>query len=154
MVEIRRIRTNEAARVRELVRMATEELAKRYPEDKVGISEQGLGNLETQFRLGAVHEDEVTLVAVEKEGIAGFVAAWIDRGRATPGVGGEIDWLWAHPGPTRGDIERQLAEAAVRWLRDAGAGPIFHLEDAEHPNRALWEGLGFVGDVTRFSLYD
>ena len=154
MVEIRRVRVDEAARVRELVRTATEELAQRYPEDDIGISQQGLNNLETQFRLGAVHEDELTLVAVEDGEIVGFVAAWIARGRATPGVAGEIDWMWVQTKPTRAEIERELAGAAVKWLRHAGAGPIFRFEDAEHPHHDLWEGLGFVGDVTRFSLYD
>jgi predicted N-acetyltransferase YhbS len=154
MIEIRRIRVDEAALVRELVRVATDELAERYPEDEIGISEHGLSNLETQFRLGAVHEDETTLVAVRDEDIVGFVAAWIARGRGTPGVAGEIDWMWARPGSTRAEIEQGLARAAVEWLRHAGAGPIFRFEDAEHPHHDLWEGLGFVGDVRRFSLYD
>jgi ribosomal protein S18 acetylase RimI-like enzyme len=153
MVDIRRIRVNEAPLVRELVRAATEELAKRYPDDEIGISEHGLSNLETQFRLGAVHEDELTLVAAEAEEVLGFVCAWITRGRATPGVAGEIDWLWVQPGPTRADIERRLAGAAVRELRARGAGPIFRMEDTEHPILDLWEGLGFVGDVTRYARY-
>lgn len=154
MVDVRRIRVDEAPRVRELVRAATEELAQRYPDDEIGISEHGLSNLETQFRLGAVHEDELTLVAAEAEEVLGFVCAWITRGRATPGVAGEIDWFWVRPGPTRAEIERQLADAAVRELRSRGAGPIFRMEDTEHPSHDLWEGLGFVGDVTRYALYD
>jgi GNAT superfamily N-acetyltransferase len=154
MVQIRRVRVDEAPRVRDLVRVATEELAERYPDDDIGISSQGLSNLETQFRLGAVHEDELTLVAVEGEDILGFVCAWINRGRATPGVGGEIDWLWVRPGPRRGDVERQLAEATILELRKRGAGAIFKMDDAQHPSRELWEGLGFVGDVMRFSLYE
>jgi GNAT superfamily N-acetyltransferase len=154
MLEIRRIQVDEAARVRELVRRATDELAERYPEDEIGISEHGLRNLETQFRLGAVHEDEVTLVAVEEGDIIGFVTAWIARGRGTPGISGEIDWMWVQPGSMRADVERQLAGSAIAWLRQAGAGPVFRLEDAEHPAHDFWETLGFVGDVKRFSLYD
>jgi hypothetical protein len=42
---------------------------------------------------------------------------------------------------------------AVRWLRDHGAGPIFHTEDAAHPELEPWESLGFEADVVRFSLY-
>ena len=97
MVKVRRIRVDEAPLVRELVRTATEERARLHPEDRIGISEQGLVNLETQFRLGAVHEDELTLVAVDDDKIVGFLCAWITRGRATPGVAGEIDWLWVTP---------------------------------------------------------
>ena len=153
MVKVRRIRVDEAPLVRELVRTATEERARLHPEDRIGISEQGLVNLETQFRLGAVHEDELTLVAVDDAKIVGFLCAWITRGRATPGVAGEIDWLWVTPGHARGDVERSLGEAAVGWLKEQGARAIFKMEDREHPNLELWEGLGFQGDVIRFSLY-
>jgi ribosomal protein S18 acetylase RimI-like enzyme len=154
MVDIRRIRVDEAPRVRELVRVAVEELAQQYPEDDIGISEQGLSNLETQFRVGAVHEDEVTLVAAEDGEIVGFVAAWIMRGRATPGVAGEIDWIWVRPGSMQAEVERQLASAAIQELRTRGARAVFKMDDAQHPRRDLWESVGLVGDVTRFSLYD
>jgi GNAT superfamily N-acetyltransferase len=153
MAEIRRIRA-EAPVVRELLREATDELAQRYPEDDIGISERGLSNLETQFRIGAVHEDEFTAVAVEDSELVGFVSPWISRGRATPGVAGEIDWLWARPDAERTNIERGLSEHAIDWLRQAGAGPILKLDDAQHPRRDLWESLGFVGDAIRFSKYE
>jgi hypothetical protein len=45
MVEIRRMRVDEAPLVRQLVRTAIEELAERHPEDRIGISEGGLSNL-------------------------------------------------------------------------------------------------------------
>jgi hypothetical protein len=51
-------------------------------------------------------------------------------------------------------VERSLATAAVEWLREAGAGPVFRMEDAVQPHHDFWGDLGFVGDVTRFSLYD
>jgi GNAT superfamily N-acetyltransferase len=154
MVEIRRITVDEAFGVRELVRRATDELAQRSPEDDIGIAEQGLENLETQFRLGAVHEDEATFVAAEGERLVGFVAAWITRGRATPGVAGTIDWLWVEPRSDRDALRTELATTAIEWLRQRGARTIIHEEDADHPDRDPWEGLGFAGDVTRFSLYD
>jgi GNAT superfamily N-acetyltransferase len=154
MAEIRRIRVDEAPLVGDLVRLATEELAARFPEDEIGISEGGLSNLETQFRISAVHEDELTLVAVEREQIIGFISAWITRGRASPGVAAELDWLWVRPGDARQGVERQLAEAAVSWLRERGAGPIFKMEDAQHPQREPWEALGFEPDVIRYSLYE
>ena len=154
MAEIRRIRVEEARAVRELVREAVAEAAERYPEERIGISERGLANLETQFRLGAVHEDEVTLVAVEEdEQIVGFVTAWVSRGRATPGVAGELERLWVRPASRNGRLGRRLAEAAVEWLRQRGARAIFRHEDARHPEREPWESLGFEADVIRFSLY-
>jgi hypothetical protein len=150
VTEIRRIVTDEAPAVRELYRAAVAALAERYPEDRIGISDQGLGNLETQFRLGAVHDDEATFVAEEDGKLVGFVTASIGRGRALPGVAGEIHELWA-PGS---DLERRLAETAVEWLSARGAGVIFHTEDAAHPDREPWESLGFEADVVRFSRYD
>jgi hypothetical protein len=31
---------------------------------------------------------------------------------------------------------------------------IFRMEDREHPSHDLREGVGLVGDVTRYALYD
>ncbi len=90
MAEIRRIRVDEAARVRDLYRAAVQQLADRYPEDRIGISQQGLSNLETQFRLGAVHEDEATFVADEGGELVGFVTAWICRRIPLQVVDGEV----------------------------------------------------------------
>jgi hypothetical protein len=28
------------------------------------------------------------------------------------------------------------------------------MDDIHHPRREVWEGVGFVGDVIRFSIYD
>ena len=153
MTEVRRIRVDEAPIVRELIREGIAEEAERYPEDRIGISEAGLGNLETQCRVGAVHEDELTLVAVDDGEIVGFVMAWLTRGRATPGIAGELDWLWVRPAFRNGAVERQLAERAVEWLRDRGARAIFKHEDAARPPLEPWQSLGFVADVVRLSLY-
>jgi GNAT superfamily N-acetyltransferase len=134
-------------------RLATDEDAEQHPEDQVGISEEGLANLETQLRLGAVHEDELALVAIDGDELIGFTTAWLTRGRATPGVRGEIDWLWARPGASRHEVARRLGEEAVRWLFQRGAGAVFKMDDIDHPRRDLWESLGFEGDVIRFSRY-
>ena len=151
MAEIRRIRVDEAPVVRELYRAFVQELAARHPGDNIGISEQGLSNLETKFRLGAVHEDEATFVAEEDGAVVGFVTASVTRGRALPGVAGEIETPWSSAGGS--DLERRLAEAAVEWLSERGARVIVHIADAAHPERELWERLGFEADVLRFSLY-
>jgi GNAT superfamily N-acetyltransferase len=91
-------------------------------------------------------------VAADGDELIGFVCAWVTRGRSTPGIAGEMDWLWVDPAHRGGGIERRLAEAAVDWLRQRGAGAIFKIEDAQHPAREPWEGLGFKPDVLRFSL--
>jgi len=151
MATIRRIRADEAPLVRELYRTCVLELATRYPEERIGISDAGLSNLETQFRLGAVHGDEATFVAEVGGEPVGFVCASVIHGRALPGIAGEIHELYAS-----GDAELELALAkqAVEWLSERGAGLIFHSEDVTHPQREPWESLGFEADVVRFSKYD
>jgi hypothetical protein len=152
MIEIRRITVEEAPAARELYRAMIAEAAERHPEDRIGISERGLSNLETLFRLGAVHEDQIALVADDGGELVGFVLAEVTRGRGLPGVAGEVSELW-----TRADVDGSTREAlvreAVRELRAHGAGPIFHTEDADHPEREPWASLGFEADVIRFSLY-
>jgi hypothetical protein len=138
--------------VRELYRAMVAEAAARSPEDRIGISERGLSNLETLFRLGAVHEDEIALVAEEGGELVGFVLAEVTRGRGLPGLAGEVSELWSRPDGDESMRER-LAREAVRELRARGAGPIFHTEDADHPEREPWASLGFEADVVRFSLY-
>jgi len=151
MANIRRIRVDEAPAVRELYRESVLEAAERHPEDRLGISERGLDNLETQFRLGAVHEDVITLVAEEDNKLVGFVLAEVTRGRSLPGVAGEVAELWIRPGYEQ--LREELARAAVALLRERGAGAIFHTDDAKRPQREPWESLGFEPDVVRFSLY-
>jgi predicted N-acetyltransferase YhbS len=151
MATIRRMRVEEAPAVRELYRQALLEDADRHPDDRVGISEQGLDNLETHFRVGAVHEDVITLVAEENEELVAFVLAEVTRGRSLPGVAGEVAELWVRAGGE--GLRGELVREAVRMLRERGAGPIFHSDDARHPEREPWERLGFVPDVVRYSLY-
>jgi hypothetical protein len=149
MPNIRRIRAEEAPLVRELYRACVQELADWYLEDRMGISDQGLSNVETQFRLGAVHDDEATFVAEEGGELVGFVCASVTRGRVLPGVAGEIHKLCASA-----ELERALVEVAVGWLSERDARPIFYLEDATHPQGEPWQSLGFDVDMVRFSKYE
>jgi hypothetical protein len=153
VAEIRRMRPAEAPVVRALYRAAIEEAARLHPENRIGISEQGLDNLETHFRLGAAHDDVLTLVAARGPELVGFVTAEVTRGRSLPGIGGEIHELWMRPDAAFREGERLLAQRAIAWLRERGARVITHSEEAVHPAREPWEGLGFKADVIRFSLY-
>ena len=151
MTTIRRIRIDEARTVRGLYERMVAEEAAAYPEDRIAISEQGLDNFETYFRLAAVHPDLVTLVAERDDELAGFALAEISRAVGLPGVGGEVDVVWARdddPG-----VRTELLREAVAELRRRGAGVIVHDDDATHPQAAPWTELGFEADVIRFSLY-
>jgi ribosomal protein S18 acetylase RimI-like enzyme len=153
MTTIRRMRLDEAPRLRELTKQGVAREALRYPEDRISISETGLDNLETHYRLGANHPDLITLVAEQDGEIVAFVDAEVIRGRSLPGASGEIGDL--HLEETAGpDVAEQLVRKAVVLLRERGARPIFHTEPADRPERKPWETLGFEPDTIRYSLYD
>jgi hypothetical protein len=152
MTTIRRMRLAEAPVLRELTKEGVAREAARYPEDQIGISEAGLDNLETHYRVGAAHPDLITLVAEEGGEIVGFVDAEITRDRGLPGVRGEIGDLYVTE-EAGDEVAMALVGEAVRLLRERGAGAIFHTEDADRPEREPWESLGFTADVVRLSLY-
>jgi hypothetical protein len=153
MTTIRRMRVEEGSLLRRLTKEGIARAAAAHPEDRIGISEAGLDNLETHYRVGAAHPDLFTLVAEADGAIIGFVDAEIVRGRSLPGVSGEIGDLYLDKGVTP-DVAEALARKAVKLLRERGARVIIHTEDAERPEREPWESLGFEADVVRFSLYD
>ena len=151
MTTIRRIRVDEARTVRELYGRMVAEAAESHPEDRIAISQRGLDNFETSFRLGAGHEDVITLVAERDGELVGFALAEISRSGAMPGLAGEIHELWTSGRDE--EVRLELAREAVDALRARGAGPIFHFDDAEQPERTPWTELGFEADVVRYSLY-
>jgi ribosomal protein S18 acetylase RimI-like enzyme len=121
MTTIRRMRLAEAPVLRELTKEGVAREAARYPEDRIGISEAGLDNLGTHYRVGTAHPDLITLVAEDGGEIVGFVDAQVTRDRTLPGVSGEIGDLWV-----RDDADAEAAQAlvreAVRELRERGGG--------------------------------
>jgi hypothetical protein len=56
VVEIRRIRVDEALAVRDLYRAAVQEAAARHPEDRSVSPNKGSTTLKTHFRLGLINE--------------------------------------------------------------------------------------------------
>jgi hypothetical protein len=152
MTTVRRVRVDEAPLLRQLTKDGVAREAEMYPEDRIGISDRGLDNLETRYRLGSVHQDLITLVAEQEGEIVGFVDAEVTRGRSLPGLAGEITdlYLAQAAGP---EVADALARKAVELLLEAGARVIHHTEAADRPEREPWESLGFVADTVRYSLY-
>ena len=150
MTTVRRVRVDETPVLRQLTKEWVVHEAERYPEDRIGISERGLDNLETMHRAGAVHQDLATLVAERDGEIVGVVDARVTRDLVLPGTAGEIGDLYAE----ESDVREALARAAVKFLRGRGAGPIFYRSDADPPESEPWESLGFVADTIRYALYD
>jgi hypothetical protein len=151
-MNVRRVRVDEAPLLRRLTKESVVREAELYPEDRIGISDQGLDNLETRYRLGAVHPDLITLVAERDGEIVGTVDAEVIHGRGLPGHAGEIVDLQLVDGAGP-DVAEALARKAVELLREAGARVIHHPEDADRPEREPWESLGFTADTIRYALY-
>jgi predicted N-acetyltransferase YhbS len=152
MTTVRRARVDDAPLLRQLTKDVVNREAAKYPEDRIGISERGLDNLETRYRLGAVHQDLITLVAERNGEIVGTVDAEVLRNRGLPGVAGEIVDLQLAEGAGV-EVAEELARKAVELLHEAGARVIHHAEDAGRPEREPWESLGFVADTIRYALY-
>jgi hypothetical protein len=150
MTIVRRARVEDAPRLRQLTKDGVAREAALYPEDRIAISEQGLDNLESMHRAGAVHNDLATLIAEHDGEIVGFVDARVTRHPVLPGLAGEIGDLYADDA----EVREALARAAVEFLRDRGAGPVFYTDDADRPEREPWKSLGFVADTIRYALYD
>jgi hypothetical protein len=153
MTTVRRVRLDETPLLRQLTKDGVAREAELYPEDRIGISDRGLDNLETRYRLGAVHQDMITLVAEQDGEIVGTVDAEVLHGRGLPGTAGEIvDLQLAEAaGP---DVAEALARKALELLRERGVAVIHHTEPADRPDRKPWESLGFVADTIRYALYD
>jgi ribosomal protein S18 acetylase RimI-like enzyme len=90
----------------------------------------------------------VLLVAEARAGqLAGFALASVVR-RSGPFVElarGEIDWLFVREGMRRRGAGRQLAEAALVWLRAQGADRVeVHVARGNPAGQAFWSAQGFA----------
>lgn len=152
MIEIRRIREEEAPSLRALYRELVYDDAEEHPEDSVGISERGLDNMQEHFRLAATHADVFCLVASNGDAIVGFADAHVKGSATLPGLVGTIENVWVRAEVRGSDVARRLAEGTISQLRGLGAGTILHYADIRYPE-PLFEELGFERDVARYSLY-
>jgi GNAT superfamily N-acetyltransferase len=149
-MEIRRIQQDEGDTVGGLWDRMCREI-----EDGGPLTEYGRRNLSRMLAMSAWHRDAFCLVAVDKDQVIGFVNGRVSIGDGLlPSLAGEIDSLYAVPARRGEGISLELAQAAVRWLRDQGAHTIRYLScaDASDDHR-FWQRLGFEPDMVCLSLY-
>jgi len=145
-MEIRPVRRDEAASLRELRLRALREAPHAY-----------FASLESEERLPlssweewATSRDKLMLVAVEDGAWLGMAGASVhpDRSGAV-----RLWWLWVAPDARGRGLARRLVEARAEWARDLGAVRL-ELAVAENNEaaKALYQGLGFVPTGERRSM--
>jgi GNAT superfamily N-acetyltransferase len=151
VVEIRRIRDVEG----DLVAGLWSDMNSAV-EDGAPLSEVGRRNIALMLQASAWHLRAFCLVAVDDGRIVGFVNGTLDAGDGLlPGAAGEIDALYVVPGARGRGLSRRLAEAALAWLRERGAGRTVRMLVCAQDEEAIgfWSSLGFEPDMTVLSLY-
>jgi ribosomal protein S18 acetylase RimI-like enzyme len=145
-MEIRPMRREEAASLRELRLRALRDAPHAYP-----------ASLESEERLPlsywedwATSKDKVMLVAVEDGNWLGMAGASVHPDRSGTV---RLWWLWVAPAARGRGLARRLLEARADWARQLGAVRL-ELAVAEHNEaaKALYRGLGFVPTGERRSM--
>jgi ribosomal protein S18 acetylase RimI-like enzyme len=145
-MEIRPIRPEEAAGVRELRLQALRDAPDVYFGSARSEERLPLGH----WREWATSTDKVMFVAIENGGWVGMAGAV-----ARPDAPGTVSlwWLWVAPGARGRGVARRLVQARVGWARDRGAA---RLEVAVAENneaaKALYRDLGFAPTGERRSM--
>jgi ribosomal protein S18 acetylase RimI-like enzyme len=149
MVEIRRIRADEAERVTKLWDDACRAVPGGAP-----LSERGRRNIARMLRAAAEHPEIFCLVATVGGAVVGYTVGRVSGHPVLPGLEGELEDLYVVPAARERSIGGRLADAAIARLRDAGAGVIsIHVDADDEEAQAFWTSRGFEGDTVRFALY-
>jgi GNAT superfamily N-acetyltransferase len=150
MIEIRRIAEHEG----DLVAALWDDMCREVP-DGGPLRPRGLRNLARMLGMSAWHQHAFCLVAMDGGTIVGFVNGRLDAGDGLlPGLAGEIESLYVVPSARGQGHSRRLAEAAIAWLRERGAGVIRNQLCVDNLDaHRLWLDLGFEKDMVTLSLY-
>jgi hypothetical protein len=155
MAQIRPMKEPKAERVRDLWLQMCAEAGTPLPEPSAQLI---LANL----RQYATHELVHCFVAEEQGIITGFVTCSVQGHPVMPGISGEIEELYVHPGASTASqyaVRAELVNQAVAFMLARGAGSIHTRtctgkecpEEAEQ--RAFWQSLGWENDMTIYSIY-
>lgn len=152
MTQIRSMHDHEAEHVRDLWLQMCAEAGTPLPK---AAAQQILANL-TQY---AAHEAVHCFVAEEENSLIGFVTCSVTGHPVMPGLSGEIEELYAQPGPQWQTVRAGLVREAVLFMQARGAGSI-HTRicvgkecPEEERLRAFWQALGWENDMTIYSIY-
>lgn len=152
MPHVRMMRADEAGRVRDLWMHACAEAGTPLPEM---AARQILRNLQ-QY---PAHQQVRCFVVEEQENLVGFLTCSVTNHPVQPGLAGEIEELYVQPGPQRQTMQAELVGQAVAFLQKQGTMVIqtrigIGAESPGEPEqRAFWQSLGWVNDVTVYSIY-
>jgi ribosomal protein S18 acetylase RimI-like enzyme len=105
---------------------------------------------------GYVSHPQVCCFVAEQDGqVVGFVTASISSHPVMEGLAGTIEELYVRPASRRQSIGSQLAQRAVSFLRDSGAGVArTHACVDSEVARVFWRSLGWEADLATLSLYN
>lgn len=98
------------------------------------------------------HAEVACFVAEEDGELVGFVVAELLSGTTLPGR--EVAELFVLPGRDHETARERLANAAIAWLRENGAVPLFVHRHRDEVSQERPLRLGFDDDMVRFSRYD
>jgi len=143
---------NEAERVCDLWMQVSAEMGTQLPEKS---ARQILANLK-QY---PAHQKVRCLVVEEQDSLTGYLTCSVKGHPVIPGVSGEIEELYVQPGPQQQALLAELVRQAVAFMQAQGVMSIHTRlgigeESPEEPEqRAFWQSLGWVNDMTIYSIY-
>jgi hypothetical protein len=153
MAQIRRMQESEAERVRDLWLQMCAEAGTPLPERSAQLI---LSNLK-QY---SAHPNVLCLVVEEQGSLIGFLTCTMTGHPIAPGLSGEIEELYVQSGtPQEQALLTELVRQAVVFMQAQGARSIHtHIgigeESSDEPEqRAFWQSLGWVNDMTIYSIY-
>jgi len=120
------------------------------------LPERALAQIRTNMQRYGTQPDAYCFVAVDTDAVVGYLTCTVTTHPIMPGRAGQIEELYVIPRRGRRAIEVALVEHAVHTLQQDGATSI-HVRTGtdrdEARNRAFWRQLGWVNDMTIFSIY-
>jgi hypothetical protein len=153
MAKIRNMHEREAERVRDLWLQMCAEAGTPLPETSAQV-------ILTNLKQYAAHPDVHCFAAEEQHGLIGFVTCSVTKHPVMPGLAGEIEELYVQPGPhQQTTVQAELVSQAVAFMKGRGARSIHtrigigEESPEEGEQRAFWQSLGWVNDMTIYSIY-